>query len=98
MTHRRWLPLILGLYVVLATAYSLLVPPWEAPDETAHYLVVYHLAQDGQMPTVEQTYESVQPPAYYSLAAGAFRLLKAVDPALTLHYRPPLTPQSELTC
>ena len=88
---------ILALYLLLAVAYSVLMPPWEAPDETAHYLVVLHLAREGQMPTIEETYEAVQPPPYYWLAAQFFRLLDRIDPALTRPYRPPLTVGPDLT-
>lgn len=95
--RRRWLFFILGLYFLLGLAYSVLVPPWEAPDETAHYLVVYHVAREGQMPTVQTTYEAVQPPSYYWLAAGVFRLLDAVDRDLIEATRPHLTPSSSYT-
>ena len=88
---------ILALYLLLAIAYSILMPPWEAPDETAHYLVVLHLAREGRLPTIEETYEAVQPPPYYWLAAQFFRLLDRIDPALTRPYRPPLTVGPDLT-
>jgi hypothetical protein len=88
---------ILALYLLLAVAYSVLMPPWEAPDETAHYLVVLHLAQEGRLPTLEETYEAVQTPPYYWLAAQFFRLLDQIDPALTRPYRPPLTVGPDLT-
>ncbi len=95
MKPRFWLLLL--LYAVLAVAYSLLVPPWEAPDETAHYLVVEHVARSGEMPPFEQSYETVQPPGYYWLAGALFRATESVDPQLTRRLRPPLTPESEYT-
>ena len=93
----RHLLALLALYVLLAASYSLLVPPWEAPDETAHYLVVEHLARRGEMPPFEQSYETVQPPGYYWLGAGVFQLIENIDSRLTTRQRPPLTPQSEYT-
>jgi hypothetical protein len=97
MSERGWLLLVVALYGSFAFGYSVLVPPWEAPDETAHYLVVYHLAREGEMPTREETYEAIQPPAYYWMASGLFRLLERVDPALVAPYRPPLSPEEALT-
>ncbi len=50
MTSRpaRWervgLGLILAAYLVLATAYALRTPPWQAPDEPAHYNYVRQAA------------------------------------------------------
>lgn len=88
---------LLSVYVLFAIAYSLLVPPWEAPDETAHYLVVEHVARTGEMPPFERSYEAVQPPGYYWLAGALFRVVETVDPQLTVRVRPPLTPQSEYT-
>jgi hypothetical protein len=34
----RWLlPLIVFIYLVLGTLYAVYTPPWQAPDEPAHY-------------------------------------------------------------
>lgn len=83
--------LVLALYVLLAFGYSVLMPPWEAPDETAHYLVALHLARQGKAPTVEETYEAAQPLPYYWLSAQVLRLLDRIDPELVTPYRPSLT-------
>lgn len=95
MTRR--LVVLLALYGLLAVVYSVFVPPWEAPDETAHYLVIEHLARQGEMPPFERSYEAVQPPGYYWLAAGIFQLIESIDSELTRRVRPPLTPESEYT-
>ena len=43
----RWLlPLILIVFVVLGTIYSVVTPLFETPDEIWHYLYVKHFA-DG---------------------------------------------------
>ncbi|MBI5033469.1 MAG: hypothetical protein HZB51_23350 [Chloroflexi bacterium] len=42
--HRLLLILIYCIYCLLATMYAVLVPPWEAPDEPAHYRYVSELA------------------------------------------------------
>ncbi|MGH2538166.1 MAG: hypothetical protein ACRDHL_12285, partial [Candidatus Promineifilaceae bacterium] len=90
MSGRRPLALLLALFAGLALGYSLLMPLWEAPDETAHYLYALILARQGRPPTFDETYEALQPPAYYALAAVALRGLDALDPALAEPYRPPL--------
>lgn len=93
----RRLLFLLFLYFLFAFAYSLLMPPWEAPDETAHYLVVEHVARTGEMPSFERSYEAVQPPGYYWLAGVLFRVVEAAEPQWTQRMRPPLTPESEYT-
>ncbi len=91
MSERRWLWLILLLYTLLALGYSLLMPAWEAPDETAHYLYVVSLAREGRPPTYDETYEAIQPPTYYWLVSPLFRVLDQVDRSLIQPYRPPLS-------
>ncbi|HZD10441.1 MAG TPA: hypothetical protein VE553_03795 [Candidatus Binatia bacterium] len=88
---------LLALYALFAIGYSLLVPLWEAPDETTHYLVVEHVARHGEMPPFEVSYEAMQPPGYYWLAGALLRFLEGVDPQLTARTRPALTPQSSYT-
>ncbi|MGH2541890.1 MAG: hypothetical protein ACRDIB_03780, partial [Ardenticatenaceae bacterium] len=97
MSEKGWFILIVALYGFFAFGYSVLVPPWEAPDETAHYLVVLHIAGEGEMPTSEETYEAIQPPTYYWLASWLLRYLERLKPALVSPYRPPLSPQEALT-
>jgi hypothetical protein len=89
--HALSFRLIVTLYGLLAFSYSVLMPPWEAPDESAHYLVVFILAREGRLPAVEETYEAAQPPLYYWLTAQPFRLLNHINPAIIRPYRPSLT-------
>jgi 4-amino-4-deoxy-L-arabinose transferase-like glycosyltransferase len=72
----RWLWLIVGLYLVLATLYSFATPPFEASDELWHYPMVQYLADNGlQLPPQENAVneawrqEGSQPPLYYMIAA-----------------------------
>ena len=95
--EKGWLYLVFTLYAVLAFSYSLLMPLWEAPDETAHYLVVLYLAREGRMPTPAESYEAIQPPLYYWLAAKFFQQLDGINPRLIDPYRPALTPRSDFT-
>ena len=86
--ERRWLILIFGLYFLLAVAYSLLMPIWEAPDEPAHYHLAWHLAHYNEYASREINYEAPQPRAFYYLGSWIIRALDAVDPQLTRYVRP----------
>jgi len=86
--ERRWLILIFGLYFLLAVAYSLLMPIWEAPDEPAHYHLAWHLATYGEYPSEEVNYEIHQPRTYYYFGALVIRALNTVDAELTRFQRP----------
>ena len=73
---RFLLALVLGLYLLLGVAYSVLVPVFEASDELSHYPLVQHLATHGlALPTLDPAspglwkQEGGQPPLYYFLAA-----------------------------
>lgn len=73
----RGIVLILALYLLLGTLYSVTTPLFEASDEMWHYPFVAHLA-DGhglpvQQPGVDQPWrqEGSQPPLYYALGALA---------------------------
>ncbi|MDE3076630.1 MAG: DUF2142 domain-containing protein [Chloroflexota bacterium] len=48
-----WLAAILVIFVGLALAYARAVPPWQAPDEPAHYNYVKFLAEHGQLPVLQ---------------------------------------------
>jgi len=70
---------VVTVFVLLATADNLLVPPFEGADEHRHYAYVRHLAQGRGLPiqnipvTDLESYgpfqEASQPPLYYALAA-----------------------------
>ncbi len=75
---RRSLPLLVIClaYLALATAYSVVNPVFEAPDETFHYAFVRHLVDQRDLPGREERteeslirQESSQPPLYYALGA-----------------------------
>jgi hypothetical protein len=68
------LALIVAVYISLATAYSVLTPIWEAPDEVSHFMHIRYLAQSGKLPSLEIMrrplhYEAYQPPLYYVVGA-----------------------------
>ena len=62
---------VIAVYVLLATAFSVVMPLGEAPDEVSHYSYVRYLALNGGLPPPEgaASGEAFQPPLYY--AAGA---------------------------
>ena len=44
---------ILAVYFVLGGLFAVLVPPWQVPDEPAHYNYVRQLAQTGAYPVLQ---------------------------------------------
>ena len=103
----RWLLiLILTAYVLLAVAYSLGTPPWEAPDEPSHYLYAEYLAAHGSLPPeappqrgnywengyVTSLYEWYQPPLYYALVAPQIALVNMLRPGMIPQAFPPVAP------
>lgn len=69
------LPLLLGLFALVAGIYSVVVPPYEAPDEIWHMAFIHHLVTEGEMPVSEPNttalfrQQGTQSPAYYLAAA-----------------------------
>ncbi|WP_420645506.1 glycosyltransferase family 39 protein [Candidatus Leptofilum sp.] len=76
MSSRRWLMLILSLYLLITVAYGVLNPLFEAPDEHWHFFTAVYIAENQTLPVVEEEYdtwlsqEAAQPPLYYILSAG----------------------------
>ena len=64
----RTLVLIVTSYALGGLGFSLLMPPWEAPDETMHYSRILSYSDFWAGP---RNYEARQPPLYYWLAAGS---------------------------
>jgi hypothetical protein len=46
--------LIALLYVALGTLYAVYTPPWQAPDEPAHYNYIRALAEERALPVIEE--------------------------------------------
>jgi 4-amino-4-deoxy-L-arabinose transferase-like glycosyltransferase len=95
----RLLLLIIAGYLVAGALYARLTPPWQAPDEPAHYNYVRYLVEEGRLPVLRMgdyphlyleeikakrfppemsidplRYEFHQPPLYYLLASGVYRV------------------------
>ena len=104
----RWLLiLILTAYVLLAVAYSLGTPPWEAPDEPSHYLYAEYFAVHGSLPPeappprgnywedgyVTSLYEWYQLPLYYVLVAPQIAFVDLLRPGTIPEAFPPVDPE-----
>lgn len=74
MDQRKYLRLLLSLYLLLTWGFSIATPLFEAPDEHHHYFTVQYIADTGRLPTTLQNnlarQEAAQPPLYYLLAAA----------------------------
>ncbi len=78
MTEKRWITLILTLFILLGVVYAVTTPVFEASDELWHYPMVRHLADGNPLPVQvfdpalagPWNQEASQPPLYYYLAAG----------------------------
>lgn len=77
---RRRLAVILALFVVLALCFNLIVPVFNAPDETHHFEYIRHLARHAELP--DQTSEAratsnegFNPPLYYAICAVILSLV-----------------------
>ena len=78
MTEKRWLALIITLFIFLGITYTVITPAFEASDELWHFPMVRHLADGNPLPV--QVFnpdqagpwkqEASQPPLYYYLGAA----------------------------
>lgn len=85
----RWaLPLLLAVYVVVATLYAVSTPAWQAPDEPAHYNYVRFLAEQHRFPVLKL---GDYPAAYLEdLKAARFPLEMSIAPVRYEFHQPPL--------
>ncbi|MFN2137182.1 MAG: hypothetical protein ACK2UK_14580 [Candidatus Promineifilaceae bacterium] len=96
MTEKRWLVLILCLYLLLGFAYAIATPPFEASDELWHYPMVRHLADGNPLPVQvldpalagPWKQEASQPPLYYYLGAALTFWIDTTDMDLVRHENP----------
>lgn len=85
ITPGRALGEVLLLFLVFGLAYSLIVPPFEAPDEPYHAAFARHLAQGGSLPVQAEEstgpweQEGSQPPLYYAMVGWLTRSIDQGD-------------------
>ncbi len=88
-TWPTWaLILILVVYAALGTLYALLTPPWQSPDEPAHYNYVRHLVEQGCFPVLQiGDYDQ----AYlHAITTAKFHPDYAIDSIRYEFHQPPL--------
>ncbi|WP_423223409.1 glycosyltransferase family 39 protein [Candidatus Amarolinea aalborgensis] len=74
--QERWLAVLLALFILLAGIYSIVVPPFETPDEIWHMAFVQHVASGQGLPVSAPNtpalwrQQGVQSPLYYLAAAA----------------------------
>lgn len=70
-THRSLL-VILGIYLVLAVAYSVVNPILESPDEALYYDQIRYLTEQKRLPVLEegQLSKGHHPPLYFVVGAA----------------------------
>ncbi|MDO8615952.1 MAG: glycosyltransferase family 39 protein [Dehalococcoidia bacterium] len=78
-------------FMVLAFAYSVSVPIYEAPDEPAHVEYAHHIASETSLPDMSDSYEAWQPPLYYTIGGVTLKIFgldsipqNAINPQLGL--------------
>ena len=81
----RWGWLIIGLFLLGGLAFSLIVPPFETPDEPFHYGFARHIAQGNGLPVQDPentgpwAQEGSQAPLYYLLTGLATSFIDQSD-------------------
>ncbi|MFN8499417.1 MAG: DUF2142 domain-containing protein [Anaerolineae bacterium] len=48
----RLLGLIIAAYLILGAAYAVITPPWQTPDEPAHYNYIRHIVETRSLPVL----------------------------------------------
>ena len=82
---RAGVALVIGVFVLLAGLYSVVVPPFETPDEIWHYAFIQHLAAGRGLPVSEPNTQAlwrqqgVQAPGYYLAAAALTAVIDQGD-------------------
>ncbi len=82
LVFRPTIRTLMAIFVFLAALFSIVIPPFEAPDEIWHYAFVQHLVTQRALPVAEPNTQAMwrqqgtQAPGYY---AGAALLTALVD-------------------
>ncbi len=89
--------LVIG-HLLLASAYSVLNPLGEAPDEADHWAYVVHLARERELPQGPKMTQAKHPPLYHATAAAVASLAEVtndflrINPDTELAQRPDWSP------
>jgi len=80
--------LIITIYLGIGTLYALLTPPWQIPDEPAHYNYVRFVAENLRYPVLQM---GDYPHEYLEeIKAKGFPLEMSIDPIRYEFHQPPL--------
>jgi hypothetical protein len=80
--------LIIVIYLVIGTLYALLTPPWQIPDEPAHYNYVRFVAENLRYPVLQM---GDYPHEYLEeIKAKRFPSEMSIDPIRYEFHQPPL--------
>jgi 4-amino-4-deoxy-L-arabinose transferase-like glycosyltransferase len=85
---RLGLAAIVVLYVLIAVQYARLTPPWQAPDEPAHFNYVKFVAEHRALPilqTGDYTYDYLE-----QIKSARFPANMSIDPIRYESWQPPL--------
>jgi len=80
--------LIIAIYLVVGTLYALLTPPWQIPDEPAHYNYVRFVAENRRYPVLlmgDYPHEYLE-----EIKARRFPPEMSIDPIRYEFHQPPL--------
>jgi 4-amino-4-deoxy-L-arabinose transferase-like glycosyltransferase len=82
---KRIFSIVLLLFVILAVIYSVIIPPFETPDEIWHFAFIQHVASGQGLPVSQANTQAlwrqqgVQAPAYYLAAAALTAWIEQSD-------------------
>jgi len=88
------LVIILALFLALGLTYSVVVPPFETPDEVWHYLYVKYVAEARGLPVYDGAnplpmyQEASQPPLYYLVSGLATSWINTTDAERVIRWNP----------
>lgn len=85
---RIWLALICVFYLIAAVNLALQTPPWQAPDEPAHYNYIAHIVEQGALPVLQMGDYNEEYRGY--LVRRRFPPEDSVAPLRYESYQPPL--------
>lgn len=85
---RFWLWLITVAYMAVAINFALLTPPWQAPDEPAHYNYIADLATTGTLPVLRREYYNQK--CLEELVSNKFPVEQSIACLRYESYQPPL--------
>ncbi len=94
LKQHRAIALIVLIFVVLGTLYSVVTPLFETPDEVWHHLYIKHFADGRGLPVYEEgvtfpmRQEASQPPLYYLLNGWATAWIDTSDVETVIQYNP----------